>query len=350
MKTGFAPYQKRYMESKNIQDKLGLETRESLTKQKKIDDWKEEIVGYKGDLLSVAEKEKEAKKQIEEEKKKQDTVDQKEKDEKQKLIEKVDQLAAKLRQEKENLRIYRDNWYESKRQARNKKIEESNQERAEKRKEIELEEKEKIAQRRLDKKLEVPFEYEIGACQSLISYLTELLSATRTTEQKEEKKEAKTEEVKTEEPKKDEKKEDKGYIKGKEEPEDLLFPDLAGQKKKASKKKKKKVQTNIKHNWDTFTRFEELSIGDPPITSEQIPKAIESVKTKLAELQKQSAERKAEILKEIAIEEETDKKNEIQRKKQAEQEKKEGGEQKEEANKEESKKEENKQETNTDNK
>jgi len=77
----------------------------------------------------------------------------------------------------------------------------------------------------------------------------------------------------------------------------LLFPDLAGQKKKANKKKKKKVAAKqITHNWDTFTRFSELGLSDPPITAEQIPKAIEAVKAKLAELQKQSAEKKAEIL------------------------------------------------------
>lgn len=325
MRQNFAPYQKRYNESKNVQDKLSAEVRESQAKLKKIEDWKEEIISLKQDLLSLSEKEKEAKKQVEEDKKKAETIEAKEKDEKQKAIDKIDQLANKLRVERENLRINRDNWYESKRQARTKKMDEQNQERAERRKEVERSQKDKVVQIRLDKKQEIPFEYEMGACQSLINYLTELLNATKVTEQKDEKAEGKKEEPKKEEPKKEEgKKEEKGYIKGREDPEDLLFPDLAGQKKKASKKKKKKVPAKITHNWDTFTRFEELGLSDPPITNEQIPKAIESVRAKLAELQKQSAEKRAITLKEIEKEEAEEKLAEVQRKKQAEQEKKEG--------------------------
>jgi len=124
------------------------------------------------------------------------------------LIDKIDQLVIKVRQEKENIRINRDNWYESKRQQRNKKIDEQNMERAEKRKELEREEKEKVIQRRLDKKLEIPFEYEMGTCQSLISYLTDLLNATKVNEQKEEKTVEKKEEEKKEEKKEEAKKEE----------------------------------------------------------------------------------------------------------------------------------------------
>jgi len=162
------------------------------------------------------------------------------------------------------------------------------------------------------KKQEIPLEYEITSCQNLISYLNELLSATKTADQKEEaskepkKEEPKKEEVKKEEPKQGE---EKGYIKGKEEPEDLLFPDLASKKKGPAKKKKKKTAAKIVHNWDTFARFEELKIGDPPVTPDQLPKAIEAVKAKLAELQKESAQKRADILKEIAKEEEAEKKS-----------------------------------------
>jgi len=312
MKKNFQPYQKRALEYKVAQDKLSEELRKGQREQKKIEEWKEDILAFKADLVAVAEKQKEAQKKVEEDKKKQDNQTAIEKDEKQKLIDKIDALAVKLRQEKENLRIKRDEWYESKRQARNKKIEEQNQERAEKRKENEHFEEEKILQRRQEKKQEIPLEYEITSCQNLISYLNELLSATKTADQKEEaskepkKEEPKKEEVKKEEPKQGE---EKGYIKGKEEPEDLLFPDLASKKKGPAKKKKKKTAAKIVHNWDTFARFEELKIGDPPVTPDQLPKAIEAVKAKLAELQKESAQKRADILKEIAKEEEAEKKS-----------------------------------------
>jgi len=87
--------------------------------------------------------------------------------------------------------LNRDNWYESKRQARNKKIEEVNSERAEKRKEQEQEEKEEAAKTRLDRKLQVPLDYEMGTCQSLLTYLSDLLKSTAKEENKseEEKKE-----------------------------------------------------------------------------------------------------------------------------------------------------------------
>jgi len=70
MKNNFAPYQKRFQDAKVVQDKLNVELRESQQKQKKIEDWKEDILNLKADLSSVSEKEKEAKKQVEEEKKK----------------------------------------------------------------------------------------------------------------------------------------------------------------------------------------------------------------------------------------------------------------------------------------
>jgi len=156
MKQNFQPYQKRALEYKVAQDKLSEELRKGQREQKKIEEWKEDILAFKADLVAVAEKQKEAQKKVEEDKKKQDNQTAIEKDEKQKLIDKIDALAVKLRQEKENLRIKRDEWYESKRQARNKKIEEQNQERAEKRKENEHFEEEKILQRRQEKKTRNP--------------------------------------------------------------------------------------------------------------------------------------------------------------------------------------------------
>jgi len=151
MRVNFAPYQKRYHESQSVQDEIYQEERESKKKEEIITRWKDEIEDLKLQLSEIAEKEKEVIKIHEEVKKQVETAEQKEKDEKQKLTDEIDDLIAKLQKEKDNLTVYRDNWYESRRNARDKQIKEQNIERDEKRKEVEKAEKEKIAERRKEK-------------------------------------------------------------------------------------------------------------------------------------------------------------------------------------------------------
>lgn len=200
-----------------------------------------------------------------------------------------------------------------------KKIEEVNLEREKKRQEFEEEEKKKAKELRQQKKLSVPFDYEIGVCNSLIVYLNKLLPADQKKKEEggeEEKKEEKKSEI------------EKGYIKGRDQPEDLIFGKPISKKKKKKKRKKKNnnkkaVSDKITHNWDTFTRFEELDLGTPPITKDQVPASIQKVRAKLGEFKKKSQEKKAEILKQIEEEEKKEKEAELKKKKLAEKRKKE---------------------------
>jgi len=98
--------------------------------------------------------------------------------------------------------------------------------------------------------------------------------------------------------------------------------------------KKKKVPQKITHTWDTFTRFEEIGLGEPPITASAIPAAIEQVRVKLSEWQKKSKEEKVEILKLLEQEELEERKLEEQKKLVALQREKEDKENKTEAPKE----------------
>jgi len=153
----------------------------------------------------------------------------------------------------------------------------------------------------------------------LIFYLNELLNSTKVNEPTKDTK-SETEQIEQKEQKKEDK--DQGYIKGRNEHEDLLFPENLGQQKKKKKPtKKKKVAQKITHNWDTFTRFEEIGLGEPPITASQIPKAIEDVKVKLVEFQKKSQEERQVILKKLDEEEKDEKKREEERKKREKEEK-----------------------------
>jgi len=163
-------------------------------------------------------------------------VKQKKKMKKTKLEEKLNELIKQYHHEKDVLIQMRDKWYEARREDRNKKLEEANQERSEKRKEQEKEEREKVLHERQERKNAIPFNTEITVCKNLIDYLNDLLSNTKVNEPKEIKKEDSKEEPK--ETKKDEK--EQGYIKGRQEHEDLLFPETVGQKKKKKVTKKKK--------------------------------------------------------------------------------------------------------------
>jgi len=156
---------------------------------------------------------------------------------KSKLEDKLNELIKQYHHEKDVLVQMRDKWYEARRQDRNKKMEEANQDRAEKRKELEKEEKEKILQERHERKNAIPFHSELTVCQNLIVYLNELLNSTKVNEPS---KETKTEETEQKEEKKEK---EQGYIKGRNEHEDLLFPENLGQQKKKKKPtKKKKLQ------------------------------------------------------------------------------------------------------------
>jgi len=185
---------------------------------------------------------------------------------KSKLEDKLNELIKQYHHEKDVLVQMRDKWYEARRQDRNKKMEEANQDRAEKRKELEKEEKEKILQERHERKNAIPFHSELTVCQNLIVYLNELLNSTKVNEPS---KETKTEETEQKEEKKEK---EQGYIKGRNEHEDLLFPENLGQQKKKKKPTKKKKSYKQDHSQlgylysfrrDRFGRTSNYCISNP---------------------------------------------------------------------------------------
>ena len=315
MKQNFEPFLRRARELKDAENQYTKFDRDFKRKTESLENYQKDIVELQNDLNSLEEREKEQQMLKQQEEKKQQEAVQKEKDEKTKLEEKLNELLNEFRQEKDMLIQMRDKWYQSKRQERDRKMEEVNQERAEKRREQEQEEKQKILQERQERRNAVPYNTEINVCQNLIVYLNQILNSTRVNEPKE----TKTEDTPTQ--KTTDK--DQGYIKGKGEVEDLLFPESSGSKKKKKTNNKKKVPQKITHNWDTFTRFEEIGLGEPPITATQIPKAIEDIKGKLAEYQKKSVEERREILKKLDEEEENERKAEEEKKRLAQQREKE---------------------------
>jgi len=318
MKNNFAPYEKRANELKDAEIAFNREDRELKKKQEMVDEWTKQISELKNDLLHLEEKEKETKKQQEQEKKQQENEKQKVTSERTTLENKLSDLLKELNQEKENLRINRDKWYESKRQDRNKKMDEFNNDRAEKRKEIEKEEKEKKLQTRLERKLTVPFEPEIAILQNLVTYLSEILSSNKVNEEKKDDENKQTEKKEEEEKKEEKKKKNRKMLVTSKERSMKIFSfqkNLANKKRRKNNQRRKKATGKITHTWDTFTRFEEFQLGEAPITVSQIPAALEKVKQKLGEFQTKSVQEKTRILKEIEEEEKKDRELELENKK-----------------------------------
>jgi len=244
MKVNFEPYQKRARDLKDAETTFNRLDRDLKKKVESLEGYKKTIQELQSDLNSLEEREKEAEQIRKEEEKKQKETEIKEKDEKTKLEDKLNELIKQYHHEKDVLVQMRDKWYEQRRQDRNKKLEEANQDRAERRKEQEKEEKEKVLQERHERKNAIPFHSEITVCQNLIFYLNELLNSTKVNEPTKDTK-SETEQIEQKEQKKEDK--DQGYIKGRNEHEDLLFPENLGQQKKKKKPTKKKKSCSKDH-------------------------------------------------------------------------------------------------------